>query len=58
MDSAAIVPVNWKKNLFFIWLCQFLSIAGFSLALPFVPIYIRDKWGITGEHEQIGRAHV
>ena len=51
MDSAAIVPVNWKKNLFFIWLCQFLSIAGFSLALPFVPIYIRDKWGITGEHE-------
>lgn len=44
-------PINWKKNLFFIWLSQFLSIAGFSSALPFIPIYIRDKWGITGEHE-------
>ena len=51
MESVTNPPINWKKNLFFIWLCQFLSIAGFSLALPFVPIYIRDRWGITGEHE-------
>ncbi len=41
--------INWKRNLFFIWLVQILCIAGFSLALPFIPVYIRDTWGITGE---------
>ena len=46
-------PINWKRNLFFIWLSQFLSIAGYALALPFVPIYIRDTWGITDE-QQLG----
>ncbi len=43
--------INWKKNLFFIWLSQILSLAGFSSAIPFIPIYIRDRWGITSEHE-------
>lgn len=51
MDSASPVTINWKKNLFFVWLSQFLSIAGFSLVFPFIPIYVRDKWGISGEHE-------
>ncbi len=43
--------INWKTNLFFIWLSQILSIIGFASAVPFIPIYIRDKWGITGEQE-------
>ena len=43
--------INWKKNLFFIWLSQILSIAGFSSAMPFILIYIRERWGITSEHE-------
>ena len=42
---------NWKRTFFFVWLSQFLSIAGFSLVFPFIPIYVRDKWGISGEHE-------
>ncbi len=41
--------INWKTNLLFIWLCQILTMAGFSSALPFIPIYIRDKWSITNE---------
>ncbi|MDO4587265.1 MAG: MFS transporter [Planctomycetia bacterium] len=43
--------INWKRNLFFIWASQILSIAGFASAVPFVPIYIRDRWGISGEQE-------
>jgi len=38
--------VNWKKNLAVIWLSQFLSIAGFSFAMPFAPYYIQDL-GVT-----------
>jgi len=42
-------PINWKKNLAIIWIGQLLSISGYSLSLPFIPIYIRDHWGITSE---------
>ncbi|MDO5582267.1 MAG: MFS transporter [Planctomycetia bacterium] len=50
MDSPE-KTIHWKKNLFFIWISQILSLAGFSSAIPFIPIYIRDRWGITDEHE-------
>lgn len=33
---------KWKKNLFFIWLAQFLSVVGFCFSMPFIPFYIRD----------------
>lgn len=41
--------INWRTNLLYIWLTQILTMAGFSSALPFIPIYIRDKWAITDE---------
>jgi len=34
--------VTWKKNLFFVWLAQFLSVTGFCFSMPFIPFYIRD----------------
>ncbi len=34
--------MNWKRNLLFIWLAQFLSIAGFGFTLPFIPFYIKQ----------------
>ncbi len=37
---------TWKRNLLFIWLSQFFSICGFSLALPFAPFFIQEL-GIT-----------
>lgn len=37
--------LNWKKNLAFVWCSQFLSIAGFSFALPFIPFYLQ-KLGV------------
>jgi len=37
---------NWKKNLLFVWLSQFMSIMGFSFAMPFVPYYMQEL-GVT-----------
>lgn len=37
---------HWKKNLCFLWLAQFISLMGFSFAIPFAPYYIQEL-GIT-----------
>jgi len=39
--------VDWKRNLTFLWIAQFLSLMGFSFALPFVPFYFQEL-GVTG----------
>lgn len=41
----------WKKNLLFVWLSQICSLAGFSSIMPFIPLYIKWKFGITDEGE-------
>lgn len=33
---------KWKKNLILVWISQFLSLCGFSLALPFAPYFIQE----------------
>ena len=38
--------INWRRNLFMVWLSQFFSILGFSVAMPFLPFYIQ-KLGVT-----------
>jgi DHA1 family multidrug resistance protein-like MFS transporter len=38
--------IDWRKNLFLLWICQVLSLMGFSFALPFMPLYIQEM-GIT-----------
>lgn len=38
--------IDWRKNLFLLWICQVLSLMGFSFALPFTPLYIQEM-GIT-----------
>lgn len=38
--------VNWKRNLFFVYFSQCLSITGFTFALPFVPYYMQEL-GVT-----------
>ncbi len=39
-------PISWKRNLVFVWLSQFFSIAGFGFGLPFAPYYIQQL-GVT-----------
>ena len=44
--------INWKRNLFVVWLGQILAMCATSFALPFVPLYIREKFGIDDEAQR------
>ncbi len=35
-------PIDWQRNLYAIWLAQFLAILGFSLRAPFLPFFLED----------------
>lgn len=37
----------WKRNLFVIWLSQFLSLAGFGSCMPFIPKLMEENLGIV-----------
>ena len=41
--------IRWRHNLFWLWLTQTLSMMGISGVMPFIPIYIRDVFGIADE---------
>jgi DHA1 family multidrug resistance protein-like MFS transporter len=41
------VHLNWRRNLYIIWIAEFLSIVGFSSAMPFLPYYVQEL-GVTG----------
>ena len=38
--------IDWRRNLAVLWICQVLSLMGYSFALPFMPLYIQEL-GIT-----------
>jgi len=42
--------INWKKNLYIMWICQFLAMVGMSSIVPFLPLFIRDL-GVTSIEE-------
>ena len=42
--------IEWKRNLVMVGLSQFLSMMGFSFAMPFAPYYIQQL-GITEPNE-------
>jgi DHA1 family multidrug resistance protein-like MFS transporter len=35
-------PINWRRNLYAIWLAQLLAIVAFSLRAPFLPFFLGD----------------
>lgn len=46
MEEPAAIPtvkVNWKKNLFVIWLSQFLAMVGFGCCMPFIPLLLKEN---------------
>ena len=43
-NSAMAKPINWKSNLFFVWVAEICSRAGFSVAIPFIPFFMRDRY--------------
>ncbi len=37
----------WKQNLWVVWICQFVTYVGFSVAVPFTPFYMREGLGVA-----------
>ena len=44
--------INWKRNLWAVWLAQYLSLAGFGMCGPFIPLFIKDSPGIVNDVER------
>jgi len=45
MTSSAEIPL-WKKNLYVLWIAQFIAMLAMSACLPFLPLYVRHL-GVT-----------
>ena len=41
----------WRRNLFLLWISQIFVMSGLSAAMPFIPLFIKHKFHITGETE-------
>jgi MFS transporter, DHA1 family, multidrug resistance protein len=41
------VRSSWKKQMVLVWASQFLSIMGFSFALPFAPYFLQEDLGVV-----------
>lgn len=44
--------INWKRNLWTVWLSQFLSLAGFGMCGPFIPLFMKDSLGIADDAQR------
>ncbi|MBE6366345.1 MAG: multidrug efflux MFS transporter [Lentisphaerae bacterium] len=44
--------ISWKRNLACIWIGQLLAMAGTSMVLPFIPLFLREKLGIAAEAQR------
>ncbi len=42
---------SWKKQMVWVWVSQFLSIMGFSFALPFAPYFLQTDLGVVRHGE-------
>lgn len=52
-SSSAAKPaeINWKRNLFVVWLSQIIAHCAHSFALPFIPLYMSWRFKLTSESE-------
>ena len=39
--------LHWKLNLFLMWFSQILVWAGFAAVMPFIPLFMKEKLGLT-----------
>lgn len=39
----------WRRNLTVIWISQFITYLGFTMAMPFTPFYMRECLGVADE---------
>ena len=43
--------ISWQKNLLLLWLSQLAVMSGFSAMIPFVPLFMKEKYGIIETSE-------
>lgn len=46
------VQVSWRRSLWLIWFTQFTVSAGFSLIMPFLPLYV-ESMGVSGRSVEL-----
>ena len=44
--------ISWKRNLACIWIGQILAMAGTSMVIPFIPLFLREKLGFVDEAQR------
>ncbi|MBQ9337279.1 MAG: MFS transporter [Lentisphaeria bacterium] len=49
MSEEAPLAVNWKKNLIFVGISQFLAMVGFGCCMPFIPLLMRNSLHIADD---------
>ena len=49
MDNTPQLAINWKKNLVFIGISQFLAMVGFGCCMPFIPLLLRENLHIVDD---------
>ncbi|MEZ4521993.1 MAG: MFS transporter [Thermomicrobiales bacterium] len=40
--TAPIQNINWRRNLYALWIAQLMTIMGFSMRTPFLPFFLED----------------
>ena len=40
--AAPVDDINWRRNLYALWIAQLLTIMGFSMRTPFLPFFLED----------------
>mgnify|MGYP001248637636 CR=1 FL=1 len=48
----------WRRNLYVVFVVQFLSVAGFSLVFPFLPLYVKELGVASGGSVEVWAALV
>jgi MFS transporter, DHA1 family, multidrug resistance protein len=51
VDGATHPGVNWRRNLFWLWVVNALTQFGVYSAHPFIPLYIRRELGVHSDNE-------
>ena len=44
--------VNWKLNIFLMWITQLFVLTGFEASMTFVPLLFRDNFGLVEQAQR------
>lgn len=45
-------PVNWKLNVFLMWITQIMVMTGFDASMTFIPLLFRDNFGLVEQAQR------